>query len=231
MPIAIDSSSPAVVSGATPRTTASFTAPADSLLVALVSSNSGTVTHTVTTSGLTWTSRVKRDIGDSGANASAVEIFTALALTSAARTVQLSSSSGGDYVALKVFVVTGADLDNPVGAVGEGSSSTANLTVNAYTSTAPRSRAVGIAADEEGDGSVTSSDVGFGWSSLFSAAGIAVYKASDTANAGTTVTLNFNGSGGSRGWNWAAMEILAAPILPRPSVLRPTGAVHRAANW
>jgi hypothetical protein len=41
----------------------------------------------------------------------------------------------------------------------------------------------------------------------------------------------FNGTGGTRAWNWAAMEILAELDPPRIVTLRPTAAVQRAANW
>ena len=164
MAIAVETS-PALVSGTTPRVTASFTAPANSLLVAVCSSNSGNVTHTVSNSGgaLTWTSRAKRDIFDSGAYSPAVEVFTAPAVTSVARTVTLTSSNGGDFVALKVFVISGADMSAPVGQVGEGSSATANLNAAAYTSSVAGSRAVGIAVDAEQDGTPTSSDTGLAW--------------------------------------------------------------------
>jgi hypothetical protein len=231
--LAVDASSPALVTGDTPRVTASFTAPADSLLVALCSSNSGSVTHSVTNTGgsLTWTSRVKRDILDSGGNVPAVEIFTAPAVSSVARTVTLTSSAGGDFVVLKVLVITGVELAGPVGASGEGSSSTANLTPNVYTSTGRGSLAVGIAADENQAGTVTSSDVGYAWNVSGETSGIAVHKAATTPTPGSTVTLNFNGASGSRLWNWCAIEILGKPDVPRATVLRPAGAVHRAASW
>ncbi|MER6575837.1 hypothetical protein [Nonomuraea sp. NPDC001023] len=233
MALAVDASSPAIVTGTTPRATGSFLAPADSLLVALCASNSGNVTHTVTNSGtaLTWTSRVKRDINDSGGNPAAVEIFTAPAVPSVARTVTLTSSNGGDTVELKVLVITGADLAAPVGATGEGSSSTSNITPTVYTSTVATSRAVGIASDSEQSGTPTTSDVGFAWNVLGQTSGIAVHKAADTPTAGTSVTLNFNGSG-TRAWNWAAIEILPAlvPFLPpRPVMLGQ--AVNRAATY
>lgn len=232
MAIAIDSSTPAIVTGDTPITTSSFTAPADSLLVALCASDSGSVTHSVTNSGtgLTWVSRVKRDIIDSGGYAPAAEIFTAVAATSVARTVTLTSSSGGDFLALKVLVITGVLLTGPVGAVGEGSSATANLTVNAYTSTGIGSRGVGIAVDDISTTAPTSSDTAFPWGVSGGNSGVAVHKATNTTSAGTTVTMNFNGSG-SRNWNWCAIEVMAKPDPPRVVVIRPTGAVHRAASW
>ncbi|MEU4226239.1 hypothetical protein AB0F17_18225 [Nonomuraea sp. NPDC026600] len=213
MALLVDASTPAIVTGTTPKATASFTAPADSLLVALCASNSGGVTHTVTNSGtgLTWTSRSKHGSPDSGAFVAAVEVFTAPAPTSAARTVTLTSSNGGDPLALKVLVITGADLASPVGQVGEGHSTTSNLTAAVYTSSVAGSRAVGIASDSLQSGSPTSSDTGFAWDTVSEMSGIAVHKAADTATASTAVTLNFNGSG-SREWNWVAVEILPAVI-------------------
>lgn len=232
MALAVDSSSPALTTGSKPRTTASFTAPANSLLVALGSSNAGTTTHTISNTGdaLTWTSRVKRDLIDSGGNVPAVEIFTAPAPASVARTVTFTSAFGV-FVTLKVLVITGVDLTAPVGATGEGSSSTANLTPTVYASTGKSSLAIGIAADENQAGAVTSSDVGYAWNVSGETSGIAVHKAATTPAPGSAVTLNFNGTSGSRLWNWAAIEVLAAPDLPRAAVFRPTGAVRRAASW
>lgn len=220
MGLAIDASTPVIVTGVTPKTTASFTAPANSLLVALCSSNTGGVTHTVTNSGtaLTWTSRGKHAIGsDAGAFAAAVEIFTAPAPTSAARTVTLTSSNGGDSIALKVLVITGADLTTPVGQAGEGHSTTANLSAAAYTSSVANSRGVGIASDSLQAGSPTSSDTGFAWNTSTEMSGIAVHKAADTAVASTAVTLNFNGTGGSREWNWVAVEIRTGAVDASPT--------------
>ncbi|MEU7861208.1 hypothetical protein [Nonomuraea sp. NPDC049141] len=234
MAIAIDASTPALANSVDTAPTASFTAPAGSLLVALCAFGGGTGTNTIANSGtaLTWAPRVNHQVGeDSGAFAGTVTIFTAVAPTAVARTVTATAASGGSQVSLKLLVITGADVANPVGAVGENHSTTANLTAAAYTSTVAASRAVGIATDSNADTTPTSADVGFGIATITDDySGIAVYKAADTATAGSAVTLNFNGTGGSRTWNWAAIEILPAvvPFLaPRPLILGQ--AINRAA--
>jgi hypothetical protein len=232
VPIAIDASTPAIVTGVTSSTTASFTAPAASLLVAMVVDEGGNV-GTMSNSGtaLTWSNPVARTFAESGLFF-AVLIFAAVAAPSVARTVTYTSNVGGSQTDLKVLAVTGADVTGtPTGAVGEGGSTTANLTVNAYTSTVANSRAVGVAGDGNAAGNPTSSDVGFAFDHVGTYSGIAVYKAADTVTAGSTPTLNFNGSG-SRTWAWAAMEILPA-VTPfsaaRPLVL--SQAIQRSAVY
>jgi hypothetical protein len=231
--IAIDASTPALVDGLSAVTTASFTAPADSLLVALCAFGGGSGTNTVSNSAaaLTWTTRVNHQVGeDSGAYAATVTIFTAVAPTAVARTVTATAAAGGSQVSMKLLVVTGTDTTSPVGAVGENHSTTANLTASVYTSTVANSRAVGIATDDLAGPTPTSSDVGFGIAPD-EYSGIAVYKAADTALVGSVVTLNFNGSG-SRNWNWAAVEVLPAVVpfqAPRPLVLGQ--AVNRAFTY
>lgn len=227
MPIAIDASTPALVTGGTSATTASFTAPTNSLLVAVCAFGVGIGTTSVVNSGtgLTWTLQESSATYD--ANPS---IFTAPAPISAARTVTAQTTSPVS-TALKLLVVTGADLTAPVGATGAGDSTTPNLTAPVYTSTVAGSRAVGIATDSNADTTPTSSDVGFGFS-LSSYSGTAVHKAADTATPGTGVTLNFNGGAAARLWDWAAIEILplVTPFLPsRGRVLGQ--AINRAATY
>jgi len=237
VPIAIHGSTPALVAEETSSTTASFTAPEGSLLVALVADAAGSGDMTMSNSGaaLTWTEQVRHQLGeDSGAYAAGVAVFTAIPPTSVSRTVTYTSSSSGTLTALKLLVVTGADVEgDPVGAIGEGNSTTANLTPAVYASTVAASRAVGIAADAVADDSATSSDTGFSFGGLFEGmAGVAVYKASNTALEGASVTLNFNGAGETREWNWCAVEILPA-VIPfvagRGTMLGQ--AVNRASNY
>jgi hypothetical protein len=214
MAIAIDASTPALVGALTAVSTASFTAPADSLLVALCGFDGGNGTNLISNSAaaLTWTQRVNHQAGeDTGAYGATATIFTAVAPAAVSRTVTATASSGGSQVALKLLVVTGADTTAPVGAVGENHSTTANLTASVYTSTVAASRAFGIATDSLDGATPTSSDVGFGIATGSDFSGIAVYKAADTATAGSAVTLNFNGSG-SRNWNWVAIEVLPAVV-------------------
>ncbi|MEU4224270.1 hypothetical protein AB0F17_08255 [Nonomuraea sp. NPDC026600] len=230
MALAIDASTPALASGTSSSTTASFTAPAGSLLVALCADEDGTVgTMSNSSTALTWTARVSRTSAESGVFVSLI-VFTAVAATSVARTVTYTSAVGGSQTDLKVLVVTGADVvGTPAGAVGEGNSTTINLTVNAYTSTVANSRGVGIAADGNAAGNPTSSDTGFAFNHAGAYSGIAVHKAADTAVGGSTVTLNFNGGASARDWAWVAVEILpeVVPFLaPRPLILGQ--AVNRA---
>lgn|GEM_PF-5980020 len=237
MPIAIHASTPALVADTTSSTTASFTAPVGSLLVALIADAAGTGDMTMSNSGtaLTWTEQVRHQLGeDSGAYAAGVAVFTATPPTSVARTVTYTAASSGTLTALKLLVVTGADVEgDPVGAVGEGNSTTANLTPTVYASTVAASRAVGIAADTVADGSVTSSDTGFSFGGISDdMAGVAVYKAANTALEGANVTLNFNGSGEARNWNWCAVEILPAviPFVAGRGIMLGQ-AVNRASNY
>lgn len=236
MAIAIDATTPAIVSGTTSSTTASFTAPGNSLLVALCASEGGATTITLSNSGtaLTWVTQVRHMIGeDSGAFSVGAQVSTAVALTSVARTVTCTTSAGGSMTDLKLLVVTGADVNGtPVGAKGEGHSTTINLTAAVYTSTVANSRAFGIGVDSDIGGLPTSSDVGFGFHHSGDSSGIAVHKAADTVAVSTGVTLNFNGGVAARSWNWAAIEVLPG-IIPftAPPPLVYGQAVNRASTY
>ncbi|MFD1940525.1 hypothetical protein ACFSKW_54630 [Nonomuraea mangrovi] len=239
MPIAVHGSTPATVSAASSTlTTTSFTPPAGSLLVACIgwersSDAAAATTLSNTGTALTWTERVVRNKDDAGGNFGWAGISTALVGASQSITVTALSAKTGDAGGLKVFVVTGIDPVTPTGAVGEGSSTGSadkDLTVTAYTSTQPGSRAFGIAADFLQRGTPTSSDTGFGWDIAGRMSGIAVHKAADSGLAGSSVSLNFNAAAADPTWNWAALEVLPeTPLAPRPYVLGQ--AVQRAATW
>lgn len=228
MAIAVDASTPALVTGTSSATTASFTAPADSFLVTLAAFTFGAGVESVTNSGtaLTWT-----DQNASGFYNTIVWVFTAPAPVSVARTVTAQTTTPSGRVALKLLVFTGVDLAVPVGVTGIGNSTTQNLTADAYTSTVDNSRAVGLAADDLAGATPTSSDVGFGFSTT-DFTGIAVHKAADTPVAGTPVTLNFNGTGVARNWDWVAVELLplVVPFVAKRGVMLGQ-AVNRAANF
>lgn len=223
MAIAIDASTPAIVQNAsTAKTTASFTAPADSVLVACVGvAGDATVTMSNSGTGLTWTNRKQRKSTDSGAQSGMVAIFTAVTTTAVARTVTATSSVSSNPGGFKLFVVTGADTSSPFGASGAGSSTSNPITPTVYTSTVAGSRAFGIANDWLAAGSPASSDTGFPYDVAGDTSGIAVHKAANTASASTNVTLNFNGDGGSdAGWNWVAVEI--KPVSSFPQTITPS---------
>lgn len=222
MPVAIDASSPAVVSSiGTSLTTASFNPPDSSLLVATVMGGSS---PTMSNNGaaITWTSRV---------SSFDVEIFTAP--LPAGRTGMTVTVTNGNSVSwgLKLDVITGGNLSSPVGATGTGDSSTNNLTVAGYTSTIAGSRGIGGALDSNGLGLPSTTDDGAAWTGVFS--GIRVAKAANTATAGSSVTFNFDAAGSSSaGWDWVAVEIVPALDPPRPAVyVANLTALHRAANF
>jgi hypothetical protein len=224
MAIAIDASSPIRFTG-TPAnnvdiTSASFTAPANSLLVVHVSADtngsSADITISVSDSGgLTWTNRVERDPGDAGAEAGHASIWTAEQPTSASRTVSVRRTAGNgstNRISVKVEVVTGADIGgDPIGNVGEGSSTTNNITPNAYTSSADNSRGFGCATCWNQLGTPTSTDTEDGADYSGAISVISLYKAANTPTSGSTVTMNFDAGGtGAAAWNWVALEVLPA---------------------
>lgn len=154
MPALVDASSPPRVSatvapGNLGPTTASFTAPADSLLLAHVTleatSNVGSDLEVTDTGGLTWSLLVSRDQSetiDGGYSA----WWMAIAPSAASRTVSVDWSGPGGRggtsgnnrpISLKVYVVTGADVDGtPVDTVtsaNEGSSTVNSMTTTSVT--------------------------------------------------------------------------------------------------
>lgn len=222
MAIAHDASSPIRFTG-TPAnnvdiTSASFTAPNNSLLVVNVSADTNGSSENITISvsdsgGLTWANQVERDPGDAGAEAGHASIWTAEQPTSASRTVSVRRTAGNgstNRISVKVDVWTGTDIGgDPIGTTGEGSSTTNNITPNAYTSTVNNSRGVGCATDWNQLGTPTSTDTEDGADYSGAISVISLYKAADTATSGSTVTMNFDAGGaGAAAWNWVALEIL-----------------------
>lgn len=157
MAIAVDSSSPARFSGSPTTggsiTSASFTAPADALLVVCLEADAGTSeTLAVTASdsgGLTWTTRVERNSNETTTGGYS-GIFTARTTSSASRTVSLTRSGSSQLMSAKVYVVTGADVDgtpvDTVGASNEGGSNSNNLTTSSIT---PGANGLLFAADAD----------------------------------------------------------------------------------
>ena len=237
MAIQIDPASPALAVGAntTTITTASFTRPVDGLLVALVAAVSES-TPTVSGGSFTWTRRVQRASGINYA-----EIWTAPVTGSGSVTVTLGVElvEGFDVGlgALKVVGVTGQHATEPIGNTGNNTATTNTLNVTGYTSSGVGSRGFLVALDSNGLGSPTAGggDTGYPFSEDlggFEYSGLGMVKADNTAGSGTSVIFNADAPGSSSAqWAWAALEILAAPASPRTVALRPTGAVHRAANW
>lgn len=174
MSVAVDGSTPVAVTGnpntGDPLTTASFTAPTDALLVAILtmaSDVSDMTTHTFLDSGsLTWTSQIVRAWTEASGNAH-LQIWTAATVSSVARTVTLqrNGSDGGNsgkQARLKVYVLTGADTSGPLDSVGannENSSTTNNLTTTTITAGRNGMLFVGATNSVGGGAGYTSSDL------------------------------------------------------------------------
>lgn len=171
MALAIDTSSPALATAAPSNspetaTTASFTPPANSLLVVLVagdSSSATTPTLTVTDNlgvHLTYTQRVWANRVDSPSTDGHAAIYTAPVTSSAAMTVSVTNSSnttpGSADLACQVQVLTDGGSLPTVGAVAKTASTTSGTAVStSYTATAAGSWGFGAVSDWNATGTMT----------------------------------------------------------------------------
>jgi len=208
----VDAATPAMVtsSSASTLTTASFTAPAGSLLVACVHSD-GTMTHAVGNNGtaLTWTLIARQSRASTGTGSAAA--FVAPVSTLRSGLTVTWTGSFADDVGFKVYVVTGADLADPVGAQAAGTSTQNVLTTTAITTEKASSLGF-IVADEFGtDGTTTSPDLTafFNYDVVGRIAGGSGYKRLGAAGTGATFTLDMAGTA-TADWNWVAFEIRGA---------------------
>lgn len=162
MALAIDGSTPAAATSSSgTATTASFTPPAGSILVIGFAGNSTgganpsapTITDnlgahlTYTLSG--WRSRAD---GSPTVNGQAA-LWTAEVATSAAMTVSVTCSLA--ELAMKVWVFTGQDPVNPLGAFGEAGSASASAVAQSYTAQATSGWGVGAICDWDALGAHT----------------------------------------------------------------------------
>lgn len=207
MAIAVDDSTVARWGGTgTSFASGSFTASSGALLVVCITSDgdAGAIQTTTCTDsgGLTWTKRVERNEFDGGYG-NVAAMFTAQTVSSVSRTVTIGVTNSKP-ISAKLYIVTGHNTTTPVGEVGGGSSTTQNLTADAYVSSANNSRAFGCAHDWSNGTGASSSDT-----EDAAADDISLYKSADTATAGTSVTVNFNQTSAPQ-WTWCALEVLAA---------------------
>ena len=223
MAIAIDGSTPIRFTG-TPAnganiTSASFTAPANSVLVCCVNADTNGSAADITISvsdsgGLTWSNRVEMDPGTAGAEAGHASIWRAVQTSSASRTVSVQRTAGNgstNRISAKVYVVTGADTSTPDGNTGSGHSTTNDITPNVYTSSVNNSRGFGCATDWNELGTPTSTDTEDGDDYPGAISVVSLFKAADTATSGTTVTMDFDAAGtAAAAWNWVAYELKPA---------------------
>jgi hypothetical protein len=227
MAIAVDASSPARWSGtigeAGSITSASFTAPADALLVLCVEYDTASLwtsgTRTASDSGgLTWTTRVER-LGSETTAGAGSGIWTARTTSSASRTVTFALGSpnafgawGTGRVSAYVYVLTGVDVDgtpvDTVGASNEGGSGTNSLTTTSIT---PGGTGLIIAADADWNqlGVFTSSDLTISTADYASA--ISVVSGYKTCTSGVGVTANLDAGGtGTAQHKWCQIIVREA---------------------
>jgi hypothetical protein len=215
--LAVDASSPVRFTG-TPAdnvniTSASFTPPSNSLLLALVSADAAASTNiTILVSdstGLTWTQAAIMDPGHSGGNGHA-SVWYAVQPTTQAMTVSAKrTSSGGssNQISVKVYVITGFTLSSPIGVTGTGTSTTNNITPTIYTSATDNSLGFVSATEYNHLGLPASTDV-YDAASYANIASLGGRKASVTTPAATQVTFNLDAFGASSAsWNWVAVEV------------------------
>lgn len=238
MAIAVDASTPARATSTTGLTvtTASFTPPAGSLLLACVHADtvSAGATPTATMSGnagLTWA-----NVGFSGrtqtGNNGYAGMFWAKVTTSAAMTVTItmSGASASLPTSLKVYVLTGADTTTPAVTSVTGGATTQTMTATGMTVASKGGLffAVGSEWQAIGPGGPTSSDLtadavfASGTSTLECISG---YKTLPTL--GASVTGDFTaGSTGTKEWNYVAIQVaVAVPVLVgTPTAASTTGA-------
>ncbi len=231
MAIAIDGSTPAIASTtASPLTTASFTPPSGSLLVACISSDSNSgvnPTIGISNSGtaFTWTEQI-RESAASGGNSGCAVIFTAPVTVSQSMTVTVTSTSSSTAMdeAVQVYVLTGADTSSPVGATGSGSSVVNHITPTVYTSTVNNSWGFGAFTDWADLGAPTSADVAVTFSGI-GTAGAEIRKSAATTPVSTAVTLDYDAPGtAATALNWVAVEIKpAGTTVKTPTVISQYG--------
>lgn len=206
--------------GASTVATGSFSPPVGSLLVAAVATVNGEVTG-LSGGSLTWTRRVQ------SISTFYVEMWTAPAPSGGSGITASAGLDGITAAALKVWVLTGQHA-SPIGTTGTGATTTNNAAVNAYTSTGSASRGFIVAVDGGTGGTPSSTDDEEAFGTSFF--GLAATKAANSGASGSTIQFNLDASGtGAADWEWAALEILAAPDIPRPArSVTLNQAVHRS---
>jgi len=224
--LARDASAPAANKGAGTRTTASFTPPAGSFLVARVSgdgqSTPGATTFTVTGGGLTWTLR-RRQVTRPGS----CEIWTAYKAAGGAMTVTATINSGSWQTQLDVEVFTGAEA--VWGGAVNGASASSGLPSVAVTTTRDGSWVIAASADwsQAGLGTV---GAGQTMDDEYNSAGATTAHAwrqtATTPTSGTVVTSNLTAPA-AQDYNVAAIEIREAATAtpawpPRPLAAYPS---------
>lgn len=213
MAIAVDASTPIrwaglIVLGGDTIVSASFTPPANSLLVCCVNydgnTTNGTPTVTADTAGLTWTQQVQRTWQE-GLDGGYSAIFTCPQTSSASRICTLTFSQGGALQAsAKLYVLTGVDLAgtpvDTVGASNEGDSTTDSMTTTSLTPGAT-GLLFAVSTDYNVQGVFdASSDLTQDTATYATLSVCSGYK---TCTSGVGVTANLNAGGASPQHKWS----------------------------
>lgn len=225
MALAIDGSSPAVVTstaGVT-VTSASFTPPSGSVLLVSWAGNSGpgstpsspTITDNLGVH-LTYTLIGWRSHADAAPSVDGqAAMWWAVVGTSAAMTVTVTNGDGSDPAgnALKVRVLTGADTTTPIGASGKAASASAASIAQAYTASA--SNGWGFIADCDWDlKGAQSAGTGCASDGSANVGGSVSYgfmrRTTADDSAGVSNTLNVTIPATSTHLSWVYAEVLPA---------------------
>lgn len=231
MALAIDASSPITATNSVSTTatvaSASFTPPANSLLVVLWAgdeqSGGSSATPTITGGSLTYTLRQWKANGQGtpALNGQAA-IWTAPVASSAAMTVTVTQGTLGNFreAALRVLVIT--DTSQPtVGTSSKGGQSTGTAVPMAYTATQTGSWGFSVISDWDVKGAETA---GTGTTLIGSAnIGTAItygFFRRTTADGTSAATTTINGTLPTASTNlaWAAVEIKAASAAANPAI-------------
>jgi hypothetical protein len=238
--LAIDASSPAIVSGAGPTvTTASFTPPAGSvLLIAAAMDGLAPAAGPSITDNLGGHLTYTRTDWQNGNGQAA--IWWAAVSSSAAMTVSVTNGetgAGAQSTAAKVWVLTGADTVTPIGAHGPGTSSSAASIAQSYTASATSGWGfIGVSdfdqkgAESAGAGCTVDGSANIGTAITY---GFARRTTADDVS-GNSNSLNVTLPGTSTNLRWAYAEVkpaataavgdVAGPYTgPVPGLSSPTG--------
>lgn len=233
MALAVASSTARAGGNAITATSASFTPAAGTVLVAISHANSnttGTVTEVTTNSGtgLTWQRAAFANFG-TGGQPGGTFIDVAVVAVSASMTVTATTTNNNTttsdrYTSLRVWVVTGADTTDPIGASAHNGSTTNNLTTTAFTTLGASSLGFCGGTDWAApSGSIVSSDMGANGDAFNSTAilnGFGGWKNLSTLGSSATFNLDSPGAAAAQ-WTWASCEIQAAPVLATSRLFLP----------
>jgi hypothetical protein len=219
--VAVDGTTPASwstsLAGSGTSDSASFTPPANSVLVLMIMSDgTSDLIWTPSTTGLTWTQQVTRNNSETTTGGMA-DIWTCPQASSAARVIRITRTTAGGTPILfyaKCFVVTGADISgttyDSITANNEGGSTSNSINTTSIT---PGADGLLMVADCEwnDDGTPTSSDLTSGGGTL-DLAGISVFAGYKTCTSGVAVTGNLDAFGaGVAQHKWVQIIVRKAP--------------------